>query len=997
MKNVTQQTQRLESDSGSRRNFQFSIFNLKWPLLLALPALTLAFSLQPSPLVLAAPLGTAFTYQGRLTDSAQPATGIYDLRFTMCDLPSGGSPIAGPITNSPVAVNNGLFTVTLDFGEGVFTGAARWLEIGVRTNGSPDDFTLLAPRQPLTPAPYALYAPNAGSAVGVTGPVAASQLTGTLASSNIGPGTITAPQLASGAAFSNLYAGGQSGVALGGVVMSEDPDNAALINAGYVRLGPSSALNVTSEAWRSLASGPADIGQPIEGRTRHTAVWTGTEMIVWGGYSDGGTLNTGARYNPALDSWTAVSQTNAPSAREEHSAVWSGTQMIVWGGLVGEDRLNTGKRYNPLTDVWSSMSTINAPQARAYHGSIWSGNVMVVWGGSGNGEPESGVSYDLQDGGRYNPSTDTWTTVRTNTAPSARAKFATVWTGSEMVVWGGVHSVWHCSGCWICGCSISPSYLSDGGRYNPVTDTWSSVSTNGAPAAREQHSAIWTGTKMIIWGGIFVEPTGWGAVITHFNSGGSYDPAANTWSAVSTVGAPTGRYKHTAAWTGTRMVIWGGTEDNDGYLNTGGRYDPSANTWASVTTSGAPTARWEPTSVWTGSRVLVWGGYADDPDRHPAVGGSYNPANNTWTNMSVMPAISEPGARRNATALWTGSEMIIWGGENDASYLRSGGRYNPAGNSWTSLSMSNAPAARVDHTAVWTGTEMLVWGGYNGQMLGSGGRYNPALNTWSPISTNTAPSARRAHTAVWTGDAMIVWGGYTSQAKRNTFLDTGGRFDPGTDRWSQTSTNRSPEARAGHTAIWTGNEMVIWGGYFTTGSVVRVTTYLNSGARYRPDLDLLPLSQPWTSLATSRNTPSERRGHTAVWTGTEMIVWGGSDGGVLNTGASYRPETGSWTVISINGAPSARQDHTAVWTGTHMLIWGGRAGATEYYTGARYSPATLKWWPITTSGAPGARYDHGAVWMGDEMLIWGGYDGANCLDTIRGYRPPVTLYLYLKP
>jgi hypothetical protein len=107
--------------------------------------------------------GTAFTYQGRLNVGANPANGTYDLQFTPYGLASGGSGVAAPLTKSPVGVTNGLFTVTLDFGAGVFTGASRWLEIGVRTNGGAS-FTVLSPRQPLTPTPYALYAPSAGTA-----------------------------------------------------------------------------------------------------------------------------------------------------------------------------------------------------------------------------------------------------------------------------------------------------------------------------------------------------------------------------------------------------------------------------------------------------------------------------------------------------------------------------------------------------------------------------------------------------------------------------------------------------------------------------------------------------------------------------------------------------------------------------------------------------------------------------------------------------------------
>jgi hypothetical protein len=76
---------------------------------------------------------TAFTYQGRLNNTAGPVSGIYDLQFALFDTPAVGSPVAGPLTNSPIAVSNGLFTVTLDFGAGVFTGAERWLDMSVFT------------------------------------------------------------------------------------------------------------------------------------------------------------------------------------------------------------------------------------------------------------------------------------------------------------------------------------------------------------------------------------------------------------------------------------------------------------------------------------------------------------------------------------------------------------------------------------------------------------------------------------------------------------------------------------------------------------------------------------------------------------------------------------------------------------------------------------------------------------------------------------------------
>jgi hypothetical protein len=105
-----------------------------------------------------AALGTAFTYQGRLTDGGSPADGEYDLRFRLFNAASGGSQVGSTVTRGNVDVSDGVFTVQLDFGGGPFRGQARWLEIGVRPGASTGSYTPLTPRQELTAAPYALYA-----------------------------------------------------------------------------------------------------------------------------------------------------------------------------------------------------------------------------------------------------------------------------------------------------------------------------------------------------------------------------------------------------------------------------------------------------------------------------------------------------------------------------------------------------------------------------------------------------------------------------------------------------------------------------------------------------------------------------------------------------------------------------------------------------------------------------------------------------------------------
>ena len=104
-------------------------------------------------------VGTAFTFQGQLKHGGVPADGTYDLQFRLYDSLDGGAPIGNPDLKAGEEVVNGLFTVALDFGPAAFTGEQRWLEVSVRRGGGfIDPYTVLSPRQPLTAAPYALYA-----------------------------------------------------------------------------------------------------------------------------------------------------------------------------------------------------------------------------------------------------------------------------------------------------------------------------------------------------------------------------------------------------------------------------------------------------------------------------------------------------------------------------------------------------------------------------------------------------------------------------------------------------------------------------------------------------------------------------------------------------------------------------------------------------------------------------------------------------------------------
>jgi hypothetical protein len=298
----------------------------------------------------------------------------------------------------------------------------------------------------------------------------------------------------------------------------------------------------------------------------------------------------------------------------------------------------------------------------------------------------------------------------------------------------------------------------------------------------------------------------------------------------------------------------------------------------------------------------------------------------SWTPISTVNA---PSAREDHDAVWTGSRMMLWGGELWGTLFNDGGLYDPATDAWTPTSLVNAPSPRTLHTMVWTGQQVIVWGGRAGAYFNQGYKYNPATDQWlGAISTAGAPSPRGFHSAVWTGSRMIVWGGFDDGQRFNT----GGIYNPTSNNWTgTTSLVNAPSPRLHHVAAWTGTEMIIWGGQDDTGN-------RNDGARYNP------ATNTWTPM-TMVDAPVGRQAAVAVWSGFEMIIWGGYADSVTstNTGARYNPATDTWSATtSEENALSARQSLSAAWTGSKMILsHGAHSGGPFYDDGAMYAPPVL--------------------------------------------------------
>lgn len=333
---------------------------------------------------------------------------------------------------------------------------------------------------------------------------------------------------------------------------------------------------------------PPDAWNPISGsgapsaRTGHVAVWTGSEMIVWGGYASPVYLGTGGVYDPVLDAWHPTTDVGAPTGRTGMTAVWTGSRMIVWGGGASGVRVNTGASYDPVADAWTPTSTVEAPSARSNHSAVCTGSAMIVWGGTVGSTPPS-CSGQRSDGGVYDAAADTWTPTSSTGQPSARYGHAAVWTGTEMIVWGGQSDFYWMSVCGFAG-------VGSGGLYEPGSDVWTPQSSAGAPSGSSASKAVWTGTRMVVLTG-GTSPLG-----------ARYDPAADAWTSMSSTGAPPAG--GAIAWTGSRMISWGGGS----YSASGGLYDPVGDAWTPTTATGAPAGRISHSALWTGSEMVVWGG-----------------------------------------------------------------------------------------------------------------------------------------------------------------------------------------------------------------------------------------------------------------------------------------------------------------------------------------------------------------------------------------------------
>jgi N-acetylneuraminic acid mutarotase len=322
------------------------------------------------------------------------------------------------------------------------------------------------------------------------------------------------------------------------------------------------------------------------------------------------------------------------------------------------------------------------------------------------------------------------------------------------------------------------------------------------------------------------------------------------------------------------MIVWGGAwraGNASLWLDDGAAYDPAGDRWRKI--SGSPLAgRSEAFIAWTGSQVLIWGGQRRDSltgfGDEWTDGALYDPTRDTWKPMARWPLTERFGAR----AVWTGKRLVVWGGAsaaagNDPPPLADGAAYDPSNNKWTKLAAAPL-AGRIAPLAGARGDAALVsWGPgelRDGQRVPAtdSALYDPGPNRWSPAAPAPAPPKQ-----TWCVNASECVG--VDTGAKVLFAGQGLAWDAAGNRWSPVAAGQFADPLLeGKARAWTGTRMMFWGGGTADSPAdAPPATVTPAGAAYDPGADR------WEALPPSPLAPRARAA--AVWTGREFIVWGG--------------------------------------------------------------------------------------------------------------------------
>jgi hypothetical protein len=334
-----------------------------------------------------------------------------------------------------------------------------------------------------------------------------------------------------------------------------------------------------------------------------------------------------------------------------------------------------------------------------------------------------------------------------------------------------------------------------GGEAADRSPSWRALPRSPIPG-RLDASTVWTGREMIVWGGVTRTERG---QVGPRSDGVAYDPATRKWHKIaSSPPGVLGGGGPAAAWTGRRMVVWTGN-DSDGPAG-GAVYDPRTNTWRRLP-KGPLGVREGYASVWTGRELLIFGGHTGDVSRPTAA--AVNPATGSWRRLKALDVVS--GLATVNGALWDGREAIVSGNLSRHVHLVRPilFAFNSKTNKLREIDLSKAPVTAQQRRQLdpvgWTGSDIVFWTGASSSSTPVV-RYNPTTRHWT--KAEAAPCKPQGQIA-WIGDRLVAACG----------PDELQIYSPGSDRWSTIKPGPSPlNSRESSEIVWTGTDLIVWSG-----------------------------------------------------------------------------------------------------------------------------------------------------------------------------------------